>query len=203
LEKWLAWLDELSQQDYVIIDGFLDEDFYKKMRCSLLSKLPQFAPAGIGALEKHALRQEVRGDNTYWLDPAVDDELLPFWELVDETIYIFKRYCYLSLAGSEFHFAQYPPGGHYDTHLDQFDGRSNRVISMIIYLNEDWKKGDGGELEILQRDGSAILVQPVKGRCVMFKSDVVPHGVLRSNADRYSLTGWLLHLPGSLGQILG
>jgi len=32
--------------------------------------------------------------------------------------------------------------------MDQFQGKNNQVISMLIYLNENWQEGDGGELKI-------------------------------------------------------
>jgi SM-20-related protein len=109
----------------------------------------------------------------------------------------------LGLSGDEFHLAHYPKGGHYKKHLDQFNNRSNRTISMVIYLNQDWKKGDGGELEVFFQDGSSVLIEPIEGRCVMFKSAIVPHAVLASAKPRNSLTGWLLQQPSALGQFLG
>jgi SM-20-related protein len=202
LEKWLSWVDELSSKDFVVIDCFLTGDHYENVRHFFLSRLPAFSQAGIGALDRNTVNEQIRGDSTYWLDRGRDTELQPFWELVDEIIYIFNRYCFLSLSGYEFHFANYPPGGRYAKHLDQFQNRNNRIISVIIYLNEDWQPGDGGELEIFHGEQSTI-VTPIKGRCVFFRSDTVPHSVLQSYKDRYSLTGWLLHQPASLGQFFG
>ena len=203
LERWLSWVDELSSRDYVIIDQFLNKDLYSGIRSFFLSTMPFFSKAGIGSLAMNTVNREIRGDQTYWLDRKRDAAIAPFWGLVDETMQIFNRYCYLSLSGYEFHFANYPPGGHYDKHLDQFQNRNNRMISMILYLNEDWQKGDGGELEIFEKDGRSFLVEPVAGRCVMFKSAEVPHAVLESRKDRYSLTGWLLYQPSALGQLFG
>ncbi|MFA0961566.1 2OG-Fe(II) oxygenase [Roseivirga sp. BDSF3-8] len=203
LDLWLSWMDELADQDYVIIDKFFDGDTYEKVRAEFQAKLPHFSQARIGALAQKSLHTEIRGDQTYWLDRKRDTALQPFWEVVDESIYVLNRYCFLSLSGYEFHFANYPPGGHYDKHLDQFQGRNNRMISMIIYLNDDWQKGDGGELEIFVADGSSVIVEPIGGRCVMFKSAVVPHAVRKSFKDRYSLTGWLLYQPAELGKFLG
>ena len=77
------------------------------------------------------------------------------------------------------------------------------MISMVVYLNKAWQKGDGGELEIFRKDGTSFLVEPIEARCVMFKSAAVPHAVLASNKPRYSLTGWLLHQPSALGQFFG
>lgn len=193
-------MDGLSNRDYVIIDQFLNKDLYSEVRSFFLSRMPFFTQAGIGALDQHTVNKEIRGDQTYWLDRKRDTALDSFWKLVDETMGIFNRYCYLSLSGYEFHFANYPPGGHYHKHLDQFQNRNNRMISVILYLNEQWQQGDGGELEIYEKDGSSVLVEPVAGRCVMFKSAEVPHAVLESRKNRYSLTGWLLYQPSALGQ---
>lgn len=195
-------MDELSQNDFVVIDDFLNQTQFTTIRAFFLSHLDAFSKAGIGALGDNMIRRDIRGDFTYWLDRNRDTELSDHWELVDETIHIFNRYCFLGLSGYEFHLAHYPTGGHYDKHLDQFNNRNNRLISVVIYLNIGWQKGDGGELEIFQKDNTSILVEPIGARCVMFKSAEVPHAVLASNKPRYSLTGWLLNQPSALGKFL-
>ncbi|WP_431123916.1 2OG-Fe(II) oxygenase [Flagellimonas flava] len=203
LQDWLSWMDELSGNDFVIIDNFLDQELFKTIRSFFLDHLNTFRKAGVGALHNNMVRQDIRGDLTYWLDRKRDDCLQNFWELVDETIYIFNRYCFLGLSGYEFHLAHYPKGGHYDKHLDQFNNRSNRTISVVIYLNKGWQKGDGGELELFLKDGTSLIIEPTGAKCVMFKSAEMPHRVIASNKPRFSLTGWLLQQPASLGQFLG
>ncbi|RED48190.1 SM-20-related protein [Seonamhaeicola aphaedonensis] len=196
-------MDALSLHDYVIIDNFLDAGRLHTVQSFFQSHLDVFTKAGIGALGDHTIRKDIRGDFTYWLDRQRDTELQDIWSLIDETIYIYNRYCYLGLSGYEFHLAHYPKGGHYDKHLDQFNNRNNRTISMVIYLNKHWQQGDGGEMEIFLSNGSSLLVEPIEARCVMFKSGTVPHAVLASHKPRYSLTGWLLQQPSALGQFLG
>lgn len=194
-------MDELSDRDHVVIDNFLGDGPYLEIRSFFLRMLPNFNEAGIG-IDKQ-VNGRVRGDFTYWLDRGRDAHLKDFWELVDQSILHFNRYCYLGLSGEEFHLAHYPPGGHYSKHLDQFEKCNNRMISVVIYLNEGWSKGDGGELEIFRKDGSSFLVEPMGGRCVLFKSAEVPHAVLQAHKSRFSLTGWLLHHPPGLAPILG
>ena len=203
LEQWLSWMDELSDRDYLVIDDFVRQDIYSDLRTYFLNKLPFFTKAGIGALNENIIRHDIRGDHTFWLDRHRDGALDLFWQLVDEAISIYNRYCYLSLSGYEFHFANYPPATKYEKHLDQFNNRSNRIITVIIYLNKGWEQGDGGELELFLKDGSTKMIKPVEARCVMFKSADLPHRVLKANKDRYSLTGWLLYQPSSLGQFFG
>lgn len=198
--EWLSWVDSLSEHDYVVIDHFLNESIYQSLRSYFKAKLPEFKQAGIGALDDRLVRHDIRGDQTYWLDPQRDGEIASFWQLLEETKQVLNRYCYLSLSGYEFHFANYPPTAHYEKHLDQFEGRNNRMISLVIYLNEDWQPGDGGELELFLADGRELKVEPLKGRAVLFKSASMPHRVCRSYRDRYSLTGWFLYQPLGLGQ---
>ena len=196
-------MDELSDRDYVVIDQFVRQDIYTDLRSYFLHNLPSFTHAGIGALNENIIRHDIRGDHTFWLDRQRDKAINSFWSLVDETMHIYNRYCYLSLSGYEFHFANYPPSARYEKHLDQFNNRNNRMITVIIYINQDWQPGDGGELEIFLKDGGTRIIEPIEARCVMFKSAELPHQVLKANKDRYSLTGWLLYQPSSLGQFFG
>jgi len=133
-------MDELSSKDYVIADHFIREDIFSNVRSSFITHLPAFTEAGIGALQENVIRHDIRSDQTYWLERKRDVELEAFWQLLDEAIYMFNRYCFLSLSGFGFHFANYPAGSKYAKHLDQFQNRNNRMITMVIYLNEDWKK---------------------------------------------------------------
>ncbi|MEQ8628480.1 2OG-Fe(II) oxygenase [Ekhidna sp.] len=203
-EKWIDWVDQLSLNDFVVIDDFLSEDLFKRVSAFLLHKLveDEFDLAGIGSSSKNLKDTSIRGDFTYWLDKDRDEDLSLAFEIIEETKDVLNRFCFLSLSGYEFHLAYYPEGTYYKKHLDQFQERSNRMISMIIYLNEGWKKGDGGELKIFKEDGEQI-VDPVAGRCVMFKSADVPHEVMQTNVGRYSLTGWLLYQPSGVGFVLG
>jgi len=195
-EIWVQWVDELSDQNFVVIDDFLTEDVFNSIRTHFLNKLDQdtFDKAGIGALGANIIKSEVRGDFTYWLNKDNDVELNSYFDLSDELIFVMKRFCCLPIADAEFHYAFYPPGAHYEAHVDQFSERSNRIISVVVYLNENWIQGDGGELKIFQED-QEILIEPIAKRCVLFKSDTVRHQVMPTNKDRYSLTGWLLNRP--------
>lgn len=203
-EQWVDWIDQLADRDYVVIDNFLPDEDHAQMRSFLMDRLEEdkFKQAGIGSVYNNLTEKAIRSDFTYWLDRERDQEINTFFRVVEETIGNLNRYCFLSLSGFEFHFAHYPKGTFYKRHLDQFKERSNRLISMIIYLNEDWSKGDGGEL-VIYRDDEAITVEPLNNRCILFKSHVLEHEVLISNKDRFSVTGWLLHQPSGVGYILG
>lgn len=61
--------------------------------------------------------------------------------------------------------------------------------------------GDGGDLVIYKED-QEIVVEPIAKRLLLFKSDLIENEALRTNVPRYSLTGWLLHQPASVGYLI-
>lgn len=200
-EQWTNWLDQLASNNYLVIDDFITDQLYEKIQSYFKTCLEdsEFSKAAIGSSEDRQIESTIRGDFIYWLDQQEDSEVSELFGLFDEVVGQLKQQLFLSLSDYEFHFALYPPKTRYEKHVDQFHGRNNRVISMLIYLNEDWKPGDGGELKIYESDGKEVLVEPLAKRLVMFKSDTVEHEVMLTQKHRKSLTGWLLHQPASLG----
>lgn len=202
-EQWLKWMDTIADQDYVVVEEFFDLPLLSSIHDFFDQKIDEddFRKAAIGPGDASLKIPEIRGDYIYWLDHQKDPELQSFFDFGEEMIYAFNRYCFLSLKASEFHLAQYPVGSFYKNHIDQFDGRNNRMITFLLYLNKDWQKGYGGELRIHLGDQN-IDIEPINNRCIIFASDKILHEVLPTNIVRRSLTGWLLHKPSILGSIL-
>src|SRR5690554_2922315 len=148
LPFWDRQMDLLAQQNYLVIDNYFTPEqltiahhfFEQKQKENVFQK------AAIGPSGNKKVISEIRGDYTYWLDRKKDIELKAVFENFDEVKSLLNRLMFLSLAGFEFHLAHYPKGSFYKKHLDQFDSRNNRMISMIIYLNKNWSTNDGGEL---------------------------------------------------------
>ena len=200
-EQWSTWLNQLATDDYLVVDHFIPDDLYQQVQNyfqSLLDK-NELSKAAIGSSENKQIKSSIRGDFIYWLDRNQDTKLTDLFTLFDEVISNLRQHLFLSLSDYEFHFALYPPKTRYEKHVDQFHGKQNRVISMLIYLNEDWQPGDGGELKIYKSNGFETIIEPRAKRLVMFKSDSVPHEVLLTEISRKSITGWMLHKPASLG----
>jgi len=112
-----------------------------------------------------------------------------FLETMDQLRLHLNRTLYLGLYETENHFAMYPPGSFYRRHIDRFRDDDRRVVSSILYLNEQWLPQHGGALRLLLKDGPTD-VDPVANRLVLFMSDQVEHEVLVTHAQRLSLTGW-------------
>lgn len=202
--EWIAYMDQLSQDDYLVVDDFISEELFETITDYFdnLMQKDRFSKAAIGEAGNRQVEASVRGDFIYWLDRERDRKLSELFNLVDELIANIRRYCYLSISDFEFHLAHYPAGTRYEKHVDQFHGRTNRILSVLVYLNENWKPEDAGELKIYRPD-SDVLIEPLARRLVVFRSDTVEHEVLKTNSSRKSLTGWLLRQPASLGQLLG
>ena len=132
-----------------------------------------------------------RSDMIYWLDRKhgnVSEN--SFLNMIDDFILYLNETCYTGITEYEFHYALYEKGSFYKRHLDQFKNNDCRKYTMILYLNEDWVKNDGGELCIYQ-NGEEQNISPNEGKMVFFKSNELEHEVLVTNKCRMSITGWL------------
>lgn len=200
--QWEKWAESLAENDWLVIDNFLSKSNLKLLRDYLFEKLSEeeFRKAGIGALGDYTVERDIRGDWIYWLDKNRDIEIGPFFQLIEECIQTLNRLCFLGISDAEFHLAHYPKGTHYEKHVDQFNERSNRLISMVFYLNDDWKPEHEGQLRIY-RDNNFVDIEPFAGRLVIFKSEEILHEVTYTNVSRYSLAGWLLRKPVGLGYL--
>ena len=188
----------LTDKGYCILPQSLPEeltsDLYRRV-----TKLTdeQFSAAGIGRNNALHLNKSIRNDETFWLSDEndIDKQYLDWMEQL--RIEINKR-LYMGLFKFEAHYAHYGEGAFYQRHLDAFKGKSNRVLTTLLYLNNEWQTSDGGELLLYNDNDDTILetVVPAYGKALIFLSDRFPHEVLTANRDRYSIAGWF-HINGS------
>ncbi len=132
-----------------------------------------------------------RGDRIHWLDRShTNIHEIAFFKIMDEFVDYLNSTCYTGITGYEFHYTMYPEGSFYKKHLDQFRNNDSRQYSMIVYLNPNWKKNDGGEL-CIHHNGHLEIITPVNRKMVFFKSSELEHEVLLTHIERMSITGWL------------
>lgn len=186
--------DELVDKNYAIIDSFLSSEEVKAILA-----LPHFAQheqyfkkAGIGKNADLQINEAIRGDYILWLDKnTASPAALVYLNRLDELIQHLNRSLFLSLKDYEVHMTVYPVGTYYKRHLDQFKKDDKRKLSVICYLNEEWKEEQGGQLRIYTEETSHDVL-PLAGRLVCFRSDVLEHEVLPATRERLSLTGWIV-----------
>lgn len=105
-----------------------------------------------------------------------------------------------NLAGfMELQYLRYPgDGGFYGKHLDQQGknkgANSNRILSMLIYLNDDsWDaKIHGGCFRAYPRSKPMVEVEPTGGTLVLFNSKSMLHEAMPTMKERWALVGWFM-----------
>lgn len=151
--------------------------------------LEKYSPAGVGRKNSYNLNTFIRSDEICWING--DSEAGKAWLEWTKALQLYlNSRLFLGLFSFESHFSHYPPGAFYKKHVDAFRGESNRVLSMILYLNPGWLPDDGGQLELHLSDDQKIRVTPNYGTLVTFLSEEFPHEVLSTKRDRYSIAGW-------------
>lgn len=186
--------DGLAGPGYAVTDQFLSqsevnailelEDFQKGS--------DHFKKAGIGKKQGLQINESIRGDYIQWVEKnTAPAPVKVYLDRLHNLVQFLNQALYLSLKDYEVHMTVYPPGSYYKRHLDQFKHDDHRKLSVICYLNNDWKEDHGGQLRMFLDDTVRDFF-PLAGRLVCFRSDQIEHEVLPANRDRLSLTGWIL-----------
>lgn len=193
-EKLNEIADGLADKGYAIIDHFLSEAEVRSILQlnEFQEGLLHFRKAGIGQRDEKQINEAIRGDFIKWIDRSTaPEEIKTYLSRLNELISFVRESLFISLKDFEVHMTMYPPGSYYKRHLDQFKKDDHRRLSVICYLNENWKEEEGGQLRIYSKDNE-IDVLPEAGRLVCFRSDLLEHEVLPATRPRLSLTGWIL-----------
>ena len=150
----------------------------------------QFCGARVGPSSQPEPKEVIRSDETYWFkreNASVPQNQI--WRRLDLLKRAFNRTLFLGLNDFEGHYSKYPAGGFYQRHKDCLFGKSNRIVSIIIYLNRDWLSHQGGRLRVYN-ETSHQDIDPLGGTMVCFMSRDSEHEVLLSHAERSSFAGW-------------
>ncbi|WP_376770963.1 2OG-Fe(II) oxygenase [Marinobacter arenosus] len=159
---------------------------------AVLDRSDAMKSAGVGRGSELVRDRSVRRDRIAWLQGATVPQASLF-EFFEEIRSGLNQRLFLGLKRFESHYATYHPGDFYKKHLDSFRGRASRVVSLVLYLNDDWRAEDGGELRVFNRDSENEIcgqVLPEAGRMALFLSEEIPHEVLPAHRTRYSLACW-------------
>ena len=188
-------LSELEKNGFVVWDDFLNHEELQLIVKDYLSLRDsgKFKRAGIGKGSDFHLNDEVRQDETYWLEPlSLSSAQKILWEKLETLKLTINESFFLGLWDFEAHYSYYPVGGIYQAHLDRFSKDDARTMSMVLYLNDSWEPSDGGELRIYPKDKNLtpIDISPLGGRLVCFFSADILHEVLPAKKPRFGFAGW-------------
>lgn len=190
--------EELGRTGLCICPDFLSQQTLRETQAdfNLIHDANEFYRAGTGQGEQKQVRDLVRRDEIHWLDrKAQTPSQTVLWEKLDSLMPAFNRFLYLGLGELQGHYASYAEGGYYRRHLDCFKNDNSRIVSVILYLNKDWRPSDGGELRIHHTDKTYVDVAPIGGTMLCFLSREIEHEVLLCHSPRMSFAGWFTNCP--------
>ena len=202
-----ALIEDLAVKSWAHLPDALPSALTQALRTRLseLDAADALRLAAIGRGGNEMKATAIRKTQIRWLDgtdPA-ERQFLDGCEALRREI---NRALFAGLFEFEAHFAHYPPGGHYARHLDAFADRPrDRVVSLVLWLNENWQPGDGGELDLWSGPEdlgpTVATLAPRGGDMLLMLSERIPHAVRETRAPRLGLAGWFRINPG-LGGVL-
>ena len=187
-----AIADDIAAQGYSVQPRALPQSLCHALLNHVQAMPPAaFKKAGIGRDGQHQQNALVRKDEICWISGSSEAEQA--WLDWAATLQDYlNRQLFLGLFSFESHFAHYGPGDFYKKHSDAFKGQANRVLSVVVYLNQAWQAGDGGELLLYHHESAetCLKIVPDFATLVVFLSEDFPHEVVAAQRDRFSIAAW-------------
>jgi hypothetical protein len=172
LDKLVSSFNKARPYRHIVIDNM----FPDKLLDQLVTEIPSltndhWVHEDDDHLQKYGLRSAVElGETGYQLTSFLHSagflyflsELTGIWQLLPDPY----------LQGSGYHMI--PCGGKFDVHSDRntaYGTGLTRRLSMIVYLNKNWKHEYGGQLELWNSDGTRqeAVVEPLFNRTIIFE----------------------------------
>lgn len=183
-------IDSLSTQGWYVWNEFLNLSEMQAIKSCIPDTLQD---ARIGYQNTLQDNKTIRGDQTVWLEPEMGAPIVHYLDKMENLRQELNCQLFLGLRDFETHFCRYPNGGFYKKHVDNFRGQGRRRITTVLYMNESWQQGDGGEIVMYDiQDNELFTLEPLAGRMVFFMSEDFPHEVLPTQQKRESIAGWFL-----------
>lgn len=180
----------LEQTGYIVLNDALPVPLLTALRARCEAD-DRFRASHIGRGQAKQHVTTIRGDSIAWLDEedATDRAFLTEMDTLRREL---NARLFLGLFDYESHYAIYRPGAGYARHSDVLQGKRNRVLTTVLYLNDAWDAENGGELLIYAEQGETPLatVWPKFGKLVIFLSEGFPHEVRPAHKTRRSIAGW-------------
>lgn len=189
-------VQNLLERGFSIQENFLSAEQVKLLCADFdsLLEVGAFQNAAIGNKTKTIQDQSIRSDKICWLNAhQMTDAQQILYSALENIRLECNEKMQLGLFDFEGHYAVYPKGTFYQKHFDSFRDSDLRVLSVVMYLNQYWKDGDGGEL--LLHSNIDLRVKPLAGTLLLFLSHDIEHEVLLSHKTRKSFTGWFKKRP--------
>jgi SM-20-related protein len=183
----------IADRGYAVVADFASPALVARLAAQArrLDAANEFHHAGIGHGSARIERPDIRGDRIAWLDEnALSAPERTLLDALESFRVALNRTALLGVFSLEAHYAIYPPGAFYRRHRDRFRDDDTRMLSWVLYLNDEWSAALGGALRIHLADGESRDVLPLGGTLACFLADRFEHEVLPAMRERLSITGW-------------
>jgi SM-20-related protein len=187
---------EIGQNGLSVLPQFVSDEESQMLadEANRLSGLGSFKRAAVGRGRAIVQRDDVRRDHiSWWHKPSLTPCQMILWNRLERIREHLNRTLFLGLADLEGHYAVYAPGGFYKRHVDRFRDNDDRVLSIVVYFNQNWQRDEGGQLRFYRTGNDKEIftdIYPLGGNLVCFLSDRVPHEVCITARTRISFAGW-------------
>lgn len=155
----------LQADGYFHLPGVLKLNLARGLAAAARGDQANFRPARIG--KSPAQMESIRSDQIRWWteneDHPARQNLL---ELLNDLKTELNRRLLLGLWDFEMHDAVYRHGQSYQRHIDAFQRDNLRVLSFVLYLNENWEEKHGGTLLLHPQGRNSIMISPTIGTLV-------------------------------------
>jgi SM-20-related protein len=194
-------VEEISTQGWSLMQDYMEPDDIQALNLQAeYHYLNQdMFQAGIGRSDQYRVNRQIRSDHVLWLKHRTDnDPLGRYFQRLETLKTTLNRNLFLGLFDLECHMAVYPVGAYYARHLDCFQASSLRTLTCILYLNQDWKVEQGGQLRLYTQKGNGaghVDILPRGGQLISFLSNRFEHEVLPARRRRASISGWFRKRP--------
>lgn len=189
-QQYATITEQLYSQGYCVIEQALAADFAMALHGQAKASTSHYKKAEVGRGDNKHYNPAIRSDEILWItgQTAVEAKWLSWADGLRTQL---NRRLFLNLSHFESHFSHYPVGAFYRKHRDAFQGNNSRLVSVVAYLNPNWREQHAGEMLIYdEQQQQTINVQPQLGTVAVFLSNDFPHEVLATQHDRYSIASW-------------
>lgn len=167
-------MNQNLKESIIIIDNYLNDDHANQVY-DIITAL-EYTPIKFSG--------EVNYEFEYNINQIVDEIFnnTKFYNLVNQKLSVNISAIY------EHHISKMTQDEYIDDHIDKTI--NGQRATFLFYLNKDWTKENGGDLEITEN----VSILPVFNRLVLFNNtETSTHRVNRLKTDkiRYAITGWL------------
>jgi len=189
----------LAEQGWGVISDFIPEAFGSALRQALTLHRcnGDFQPARLGQGGGLTAGKEVRSDEIMWLDRNNRIPIDDYLAYIGDIQQLLNCQLSLGLESYESIATIFPVGSACKRHLDQINNHEQRILTAILYLNQEWQTEDGGQLRLYTGSGDEhIDIYPQAGNLLIFLSPRFQHEVLPTNRKRLAITTWFKRREG-------